>query len=236
MRGGIPIGDLGGGIFGAMGVLAALQARHVTGVGQHVDVSMLDAQISLLTYMATMHLMSGHIPGRIGNSHFVHVPYNTFRTSDGHVIIACIGDAFYERFLNVVPHPELMKPEYLKQPVRYAAREKIDAIINEELGKNTSAYWLDKLRAARIPCGPVNDFAQALSDPQIRSRDMVVEVPLPGGTSVPMPGIPMKFSDAPTPAFKEPPTLGRDTRTVLADLLGYDAAKIDALREGRAIQ
>src|SRR6185436_14630352 len=121
VRGGIPIGDLGGGIFGAMGVLAALQARHVTGVGQHVDVSMLDA----------------------------------------HIIIACIGDAFYERFLNVVPHPELMKPEYLKQPVRYAAREKIDAIINEELGKNTSAYWLDKLRAARIPCGPVNDFAQA---------------------------------------------------------------------------
>ena len=236
VRGGIPIGDLGGGILGAMGVLAALQARHVTGVGQHVDVSMLDAQISLLTYMATMHLMSGHIPGRIGNSHFVHVPYNTFRTSDGHVIIACIGDAFYERFLNVVPHPELMKPEYLKQPVRYAAREKIDAIINEELGKNTSAYWLDKLRAARIPCGPVNDFAQALSDPQIRARDMVVDVPLPGGTSVPMPGVPMKFSDAPTPAFNEPPTLGRDTRTVLADLLGYDAAKIDALREGRAIQ
>ena len=236
VRGGIPIGDLGGGIFGAMGVLAALQARHVTGVGQHVDVSMLDAQISLLTYMATMHLMSGHIPGRIGNSHFVHVPYNTFRTSDGHIIIACIGDAFYERFLNVVPHPELMKPEYLRQPARYAAREKIDAIINDELGKNTSAFWLDKLRAARIPCGPVNDFAQALSDPQIRARDMVVEVPMPGGTSVPMPGIPMKFSDAPTPAFHEPPTLGRDTRTVLAGLLGYDAAKIDALREGRAIQ
>ncbi len=80
VRGGIPIGDLGGGIFGAMGVLAALQARHTTGVGQHVDVSMLDAQISLLTYMATMYLMSGHVPGRIGNSHFVHVPYNTFAT------------------------------------------------------------------------------------------------------------------------------------------------------------
>jgi crotonobetainyl-CoA:carnitine CoA-transferase CaiB-like acyl-CoA transferase len=236
VRGGIPIGDLGGGIFGAMGVLAALQARHATGVGQHVDVSMLDAQISLLTYMATMYLMSGHVPGRIGNSHFVHVPYNTFATRDGHVIIACIGDAFYERFLKVVPHPELLRPEYLKQPVRYAAREKIDAIINDELGKNTSAYWLAKLREARIPCGPVNDFAQALSDPQIVARDMVVEVPLPGGTRVPMPGIPMKFSDAATPEFKTPPTLGRDTRSVLGELLGYDAAKIDSLREARAIQ
>jgi crotonobetainyl-CoA:carnitine CoA-transferase CaiB-like acyl-CoA transferase len=219
-----------------MGVLAALQARHVTGVGRHVDISMLDAQISLLTYMATMYLMSGHVPGRIGNSHFVHVPYNTFATRDGHVIIACIGDAFYERFLKVVPHPELMKPEYLKQPVRYAAREKIDAIINEELGTNTSAYWLAKLREARIPCGPVNDFAQALSDPQILARDMVVDVPLPDGTSVPMPGIPMKFSDVATPKFGVPPTLGRDTRSVLGELLGYDDAKIDSLRAARTVQ
>ena len=84
MRAGIPMGDLGGGIFGAMGVLAALQARERTGRGQHVDVSMLYAQISLLTYMATMHLMSGHVPGRIGNSHFVHVPYNVFTTQDSH--------------------------------------------------------------------------------------------------------------------------------------------------------
>jgi crotonobetainyl-CoA:carnitine CoA-transferase CaiB-like acyl-CoA transferase len=236
VRGGIPIGDLGGGIFGAMGVLAALQARHATGAGRHVDVSMLDVQISLLTYMATMHLMSGHIPGRIGNSHFVHVPYNTFQTSDGHIIIACIGDAFYERFLTVVDQPELRRPEYLKQPARYADRVKIDAIINEELGKDTSAHWLDRLRAARIPCGPVNDFAQALSDPQILARDMVVDVPLPGGTSVPQPGIPMKFSDVPTPAFRAPPTLGRDTREVLAELLGYDGAKIDALREARTIE
>ena len=236
VRGGIPMGDLGGGIFGAMGVLAALQALHTTGVGRHVDVSMLDVQISLLNYMATMHLMSGHVPGRIGNSHMVHVPYNTFETRDGYIIIACIGDAFFERFRNVLSRPELLRPEYLKQPARYADRERIDAIINEELGRNTSAYWLEKLRAARVPCGPVNDFAQALSDPQILARDMVVEVPLPGGTTVPMPGIPMKFSDSATPEFGAPPTLGRDTRSVLGELLGYDAAQIDALREANAIQ
>lgn len=235
VRGGIPIGDLGGGIFGAMGVLAALQARHTTGVGQHVDVSMLDAQISLLTYMATMYLMSGHVPSRIGNSHFVHVPYNTFRTRDGHIIIACIGDAFYERFVKVVPHPELLRPEYQKQPARYVDREKIDAIINAELGTNTSAYWLERLREARIPCGPVNDFAQALADPQIRARDMVVEVPLPGGTRVPMPGVPMKFSAGGTPSFSEPPPLGRDTDAVLGDLLGYAATRIAILRADNAV-
>lgn len=235
VRGGIPIGDLGGGIFGAMGVLAALQARHTTGVGQHVDVSMLDAQISLLTYMATMYLMSGHVPSRIGNSHFVHVPYNTFRTLDGHIIIACIGDAFYERFVKVVPHPELLRPEYQKQPARFVDREKIDAIINAELGTNTSAYWLERLREARIPCGPVNDFAQALADPQIRARDMVVEVPLPGGTSVSMPGVPMKFSAGGTPSFSEPPPLGRDTDAVLRDLLGYAATRIATLRADNAV-
>lgn len=236
MRAGIPIGDLGGGIFGAMGVLAALQARHASGVGQHVDVSMLDAQISLLTYMATMHLMSGHVPGRIGNSHFVHVPYNVFATKDSHIVIACIGDAFFEKFLAVVERPELRRPEYLKQPARYADRAFIEGVINEELAKNTSAYWLDRLRAARIPCGPVNDFEQALNDPQVLARDMVVDVQLHTGETVRMPGVPMKFSASPAPNFGTPPTLGKNTQSVLGEMLGYDASRIAALRETRAIQ
>lgn len=235
VRSGIPIGDLGGGIFGAMGVLAALQARERSGRGQHVDVSMLDAQISLLNYMATMYLMSGEVPGRIGNAHFVHVPYNTFHTQDGYIIIACIGDAFFERFLNVVPHPELMKPEYRRQPARFAARERIDAIINEELSKNTSEHWLRVLREARIPCGPVNDFAQALSDPQVVARDMVIDVPLHTGETVRMPGNPMKFSDSQDPAPAQPPRLGEHTDRVLGELLGYDRARIDALRASKAI-
>jgi crotonobetainyl-CoA:carnitine CoA-transferase CaiB-like acyl-CoA transferase len=235
VRSGIPIGDLGGGIFGAMGVLAALQARSQTGKGQHVDVSMLDAQISLLNYMATMYLMSGQVPGRIGNAHFVHVPYNTFHTSDGYIIIACIGDAFFERFLKVVPRPELMKPEYLKQPARFADRAYIDGIINDELSKNTSAHWLAVLREARIPCGPVNDFAQALADPQVVARDMVIEVPLHTGETVRMPGNPMKFSESVDPAPTQPPRLGEHTSSVLNEFLGYEQARIEALRASKAI-
>ncbi len=236
VRAGIPIGDLGGGIFGAMGVLAALQARERSGVGQHVDVSMLDAQISLLTYMATMHLMSGHVPERIGNSHFVHVPYNTFQTQDGHIVIACIGDAFFERFRKVVPRAELQKPEYLDQPARYADRLFIEGVIHEELVQHTSAYWLDKLSAARIPCGPVNDFAQALGDPQIVARDMVIDVALDGGGQVRMPGVPMKFSGSSAASFTAPPSLGRDTRAVLGDVLGYDAGRIAGLQRDKIIQ
>lgn len=235
IRSGIPIGDLGGGIFGAMGVLAALQARERTGEGQHIDVSMLDAQISMLNYMATMHLMSGLLPERIGNSHFVHVPYNTFRTSDGHIVIACIGDAFFERFISVIPLPGLLKPEYLKQPARYADREHIDRLINEELSTNTTEYWLELLRSARIPCGPVNDFSQALNSEQVQVRDMVVEVELNTGEKVRMPGNPMKFSASRQSAMTAPPELGRDTGSVLSDMLGYDAGRLETLRASKAI-
>jgi crotonobetainyl-CoA:carnitine CoA-transferase CaiB-like acyl-CoA transferase len=236
VRAGIPIGDLGGGIFGAIGVLAALQSRHTTGVGQHVDVSMLDAQISLLTYMATMHLMSGHVPERIGNSHFVHVPYNTFRTQDGHIVVACIGDAFFERFRAMLPLPELLDPKYAEQGVRYADREPIERAINAEFATNTCAYWLDKLRAARIPCGPVNDFSQALTDPQIVARDMVVDVKLDSGSQVRMPGVPMKFSGSRVTSFGAPPALGRDTQAVLTSMLGYDEERVAVLRRDKVVE
>ncbi|MES2974939.1 MAG: CoA transferase [Pseudomonadota bacterium] len=237
MRSGIPIGDLGGGVFGAIGVLAALAGREVTGKGQHVDISMLDVQVSLLNYMATMHLMSGHLPERIGNEHFVHVPYNTYPTQDGYIIVACIGDAFYERFLGVLDHPELHKPEYLKQPARLAAKEKIDAIVGEAFSHKPTAEWLRILRAARVPCGPVNDFAQALNDPQVQARDMVVEVPLPSGGSVRMPGNPVKLSDcAGTPdRFTAPPLLGAQSDSVLAGLLKYSPERIAQLRSAKAL-
>jgi len=235
VRSGIPIGDLSGGIFGAMGVLAALQARARDGHGQHVDVSMLDAQISLLNYMATMYLMSGQVPSRIGNSHFVHVPYNTFSTKDGFIVIACIGDAFFERFIEVIDRPELKNPAYLKQPARHADKTFIEAIINEELSQNSTQYWLDKLRAARIPCGPVNDFAQALTDPQVVARDMVVEVQLKSGVAVRMPGNPMKFSGAGPESFTSPPALGEHTEIVLKSLLGYDEARLTELRANGVI-
>lgn len=235
VRSGIPIGDLGGGIFGTIGVLAALAQREQSGRGQHVDVSMLDAQISMLNYMATMHLMSGIVPAAIGNSHFVHVPYNSFATSDGHIIVACIGDAFFERFVNVMDLPALRDPAYLQQPVRYAAKEKIEAAINEAMRTESTAYWLEKLRAARIPCGPVNNFEQALGDTQVQARDMVVEVTLASGKKVRMPGNPVKLSGAGQPGFTRPPDLGEHTNDVLSSLLGYSKDAIDQLQRSGAI-
>lgn len=235
-RSGIPIGDLGGGVFGAMGVLAALVERDQTGRGQHVDISMLDAQISLLNYMATMHLLSGHVPEGIGNGHFVHVPYNSYPTADGHVIIACIGDPFFERFVDFIDLPALRKPEYRQQPVRLAAKAEIDALVSAALRQRPTAHWLERLREARIPCGPVNNFEQALNDAQVLARDMVVEVPLKSGARVRMPGNPIKLSGAdPGRAFTRPPELGENTRQVLGEFVGYDADRLEALRAEGAI-
>ncbi|CAG4906780.1 Acetyl-CoA:oxalate CoA-transferase [Paraburkholderia saeva] len=234
-RSGIPIGDLGGGIFGSMGVLAALLERDRTGLGQHVDVSMLDVQISMLNYMATMYFMSGDVPQGIGNGHFVHVPYNSYPTSDGHIIIACIGDPFFERFVECIDLPALCKTEYLQQPARFAARAEIDAIVSEAMRAHSTAYWLERLNAARIPCGPVNSFAQALQDPQVLARDMVVEVPLPDGESLRMPGNPIKLSSAEPRIYGRPPQLGEQTAAVLGDWLSYPENKIEQLRAAGAI-
>ena len=234
-RSGIPIGDLGGGIFGAMGVLAALAERERSGVGQHVDISMLDAQISLLNYMATMHLLSGHVPGGIGNGHFVHVPYNSYPTSDGHVIVACIGDPFFERFVEFIDLPALRDPEYRKQPVRYAAKDRIDALIADAFRQHSTAHWLERLREARIPCGPVNNFAQALGDSQVQAREMVVPVQLKTGETVRMPGNPIKLSNAEARTYTCPPALGENTDQVLTQLLGYPADKLATLKQAGAV-
>jgi len=235
MRAGIPIGDLGGGIFGAMGVLAALAERERSGKGQHVDVSMLDVQISLLNYMATMCLMSGHVPKPMGNGHFVHVPYNCYATQDGHIIVACIGDAFFQRFVEFIKIDALGQPEYQQQPARYAAKAEIDALVQEKLKTQPSSYWLDGMRRARIPCGPVNNLQQALADAQVQARNMVVEVQMPDGERLQMPGNPVKLSGAVPRDCTAPPALGAHTQEVLEQTLGYSAQQLERLRAQGAI-
>lgn len=234
-RSGIPIGDLGGGAFGALGVLSALVERERSGKGQHIDISMLDVQVSLLNYMATMFFMSGHVPEGIGNGHFVHVPYNCYPTADGHVIVACIGDAFFERFAECMELPELRRPTYRRQPGRYAAKAEIDEMVARVLRTRSTDHWVERLQRARIPCGPVNDFKRALEDPQILAREMVVEMRLASGETLRMPGNPIKRSGTPFTTFSPPPSLGRDTDQVLAEVAGYTLEELRALRHRGAI-
>lgn len=221
MRAGIPIGDLGGGMFAVMGIQAAIISRNETGTGQHVDISMLDCQISMLNYMATMHTMSGIIPEPIGNSHFVHMPYDTFLTKDYPIVIAAVGDQFWQRLLKIFKDPELKNPVYEKAFERQKDKEKIAAIMQKELSEETSQHWLHELEKESVPCARVNNLKQAINDEQIQYRKMVVDVPHPEGGSVKLPGNPIKLSSITDEQFTSPPLLGEHTKEILEDWLDF---------------
>jgi len=230
VRAGIPIGDLGGGMFGVMGVLAALYERERSGVGQHVDISMLDCQISMLNYMATMHFLSGENPYPIGNSHFVHVPYNTFSCSDGFIVIAVITDNFWQNLKEVLNCPEFEDAKYDTQPGRWQDRDMINNKLNQLLSAEPCAHWLALFEAKRIPCAPVNNFNQALSDSQVLHRNMVIDLKHPNGGSTKGPGNPIKLSRSADEVFSAAPLLGQDTDQVLQELLDLSSQEIAQMR------
>lgn len=235
VRSGIPIGDMGGGVFSAFGILAALVNRANTGKGQKVDVSMLDVQVSLLNYMATMYFLSGEVPGPIGNEHFVHVPYGSFKTKDIYIILALVGDNFWKPLVEILGVEELKAPKYDKRDGRWKDKEKIEAIISKTLVTRPGDEWLKLFAEKGIPSGPINTFDRALADPQMLHRNMVVEVGHPLGGSVKQPGNPIKMSAMPEETFSPPPLLGQHTHQVLEELLGYPKEKIEELEREKVI-
>jgi crotonobetainyl-CoA:carnitine CoA-transferase CaiB-like acyl-CoA transferase len=234
-RSGVPIADLGGSLYGMVGVLTALYERERSGQGQHVDISMLDGQVSMLSYMATMYFLSGEDPKPIGNSHFVHVPYNSFNTQDGSIVIAIIFDNFWTGLLDVLECDELRKAEYDHQPGRLANKTLIETKVAEIFVTNTSAYWLEKLEAERIPCAPVNTFSQALSDSQVLHRNMVVDISHPNGKTTKAPGNPVKLSRSNQEDFTPAPLLGQHTDAVLSELLDLGEDELAAMRANNII-
>lgn len=235
LRSGVPIADLGGSLYGMVGVLTALYERERSGKGQHVDISMLDGQVSMLSYMATMYFLSGEDPQPIGNSHFVHVPYNSFNTQDGSIVIAIIFDNFWTGLLDVLECDELRKPEYDHQPGRLANKTLIENKVAEIFITNTSGYWLEKLEAERIPCAPVNTFSQALNDSQVLHRNMVVDISHPNGKTTKAPGNPVKLSRSNQEDFTPAPLLGQHTDAVLSELLDLGEDELAAMRANNII-
>ena len=235
-RAGIPIGDLGSGLYGVIGILSALLSREKTNKGQHIDMSLLDVQISLLTYMATMQTLSGIDPKPIGNAHFVHVPYNSFTTKDGFVVIAVITDAFWEALLDVVNTESLRDPRFSKSIDRLKNQQFIESELNKILSTQTSDYWIKALNKAKVPCGPINTFSQALSDEQIIYRNMMVEVEHPDGGKVKMPGNPIKLSYTDEDSYTPPPHLGAHTKEILKEWGKFDDNAIQELIERNIIQ
>ncbi len=234
-RAGIPIGDLGSGLFSVIGMLSALLSREKTGKGQHLDLSLLDVQISLLTYMATMQTLSGVNPEPIGNAHFVHVPYNSFTTQNGFVVIAVITDAFWQELLNIVDIDNLRKEEFKSSTGRLQNQKFIESELNKKLSTETSEHWINALNSAKVPCAPINSFSQALSDEQVIHRNMVVEVEHPDGGKVKMPGNPIKLSYTDEDSFSPPPHLGQHTKETLIEWCNYSESEIEELIKKKVI-
>ena len=235
-RAGIPIGDLGSGLYSVVGILSALYSREKTQKGQHIDLSLLDVQISLLTYMATMQTLSGIDPEPIGNAHFVHVPYNSFTTSDGFVVIAVITDEFWKSLKSVVNVGSLDDSKFDSSIDRLKNQAFIENELNKVLSTQTSDHWIDKLNKAKVPCAPINKFSDALNDEQVKHRNMIVEVEHPDGGFVKMPGNPVKMSYTNEESYSSPPHLGTDTREILKNWSKYEDDKIESLENEKIIQ
>ena len=235
-RAGIPIGDLGSGLYSVIGILSALYSREKTQKGQHIDLSLLDVQISLLTYMATMQTLSGIDPEPIGNAHFVHVPYNSFTTSDGFVVIAVITDEFWQSLKSVVNVGSLNDSRFDSSIDRLNNQAFIENELNKVLSTQTSDHWIDKLNKAKVPCAPINKFSDALNDEQVKHRNMIVEVEHPDGGFVKMPGNPVKMSYTNEESYSSPPHLGTDTREILKNWSKYEDDKIESLENEKIIQ
>ena len=234
-RAGIPIADMNASLMGVIGILSALVSRGQTGRGQHVDIAMLDAQISTLNYAATIFFMSGQVPTRIGNAHINHVPYDVYSCQDGHIILAVATDEFWRNLMEIVDLPDIDTEENRGRTGRQKNREQIDQELNRLFLTQRKDYWIEKLRAARIPCAPVYDFNEAFKNPQVMARNMVVEVDCPNGDRVRMPGNPIKLSETYSDSFTSSPLLGQHNNEIFVDLLEKSESEITVLSKEGAI-
>ena len=231
---GAPIADLSTGLFAMIGILTSLRNRDNSGEGEQVDISMLDCQVSLLNYMATMHLISGKDPEPIGNKHVLHTPFNTYKTTDGFITISVVHETFWPNLIKALDLSSLDIEKYKTVSGRFKDRDKIDQILGDILINKSTQHWLDLLQENRVPCGPVNKFSEALNDPDLIKRDMIVEVEQPSGTKVKMPGNPIKLSNS-VAEYTSAPTLGEHSSEILEDWLGMTEDQISELKEENII-
>jgi crotonobetainyl-CoA:carnitine CoA-transferase CaiB-like acyl-CoA transferase len=236
MRAGVPVADIITGMYASIAICAALAHRAESGVGQHLDLALLDSQIALLAYQNTNYFATGRPPGRIGNLHPNIVPYQPFRAADGEVIIACGNDNLYRKFCEAAGCPELASDaRFATNGKRVENRTELTRLLGEIFAKRTKKEWVELLEAAGVPNGPINDIAQVFDEPQVRARGVRVELDHQVAGKLPTVASPMRFSGTPLAYEQAPPVLGQHTEEVLRGLLGKSAAQIAALRAEGAI-
>jgi formyl-CoA transferase len=235
-RVGVPIVDITTGMFATVAVLAALRARDQTGAGQLLDISLLDTQAALLTNVASNYLVGGAEPRRLGNAHPNITPYEAFRARDRWFVLGAATERQWALLCEAIGRPELKDDaRFATNEVRIANREALIALLSAVLSTRDADAWLTDLRAAGLPCAPINAVPDVFEHPQRGARGLTLPVDHPTIGALQLPGFPYKLSQTPAEVRQPPPLLGQHTDQVLTELLDYSSADVAALRERGAI-
>ncbi|HEX7682933.1 MAG TPA: CaiB/BaiF CoA-transferase family protein [Trinickia sp.] len=230
-KAGVAIADLMTGMYATVAVLAALAHRDRTGEGQAIDMALLDVQVAMLANMGSNYLASGKAPQRWGNAHQNIVPYQAFQTCDGWIVVAVGNDGQFRKFVEAGARPELADDiRFATNPERVRHRDVLVPIVADMVKTRGKREWIAALEAAGVPCGPINDVGEVFGNEQVHARGMRVDVPHPSGATASLVRNPIRMSATPPEVRSAPPTLGEHTDAVLRELLGYDEARIAALR------
>ncbi len=233
---GVPIADQFAGLYACIGILAALRYRERTGIGQQIDISLLDANVAWLANQGMNYLATGENPQRLGNQHPNIAPYQVFETADGAIMLTIGNDPTFMRFCNNFGLEHLtVDPHYASNAARVAHRAALAGHLTPLFKQHGKAWWAEQLQAHNIGYGPINQLAELFADPQVQARGDVIEMTHPSGAVMKLLANPVRLSETPASYRLAPPTLGEHTNTVLQDWLTLDAAEIERLRSAKII-
>ncbi|EJO29301.1 CaiB/BaiF CoA transferase family protein [Achromobacter marplatensis] len=234
-KAGVAVTDIVTGMYATVAILAALQERHRSGLGQHLDIALLDSHVALLANQNSNYFNSGVAPTRAGNAHQNVVPYQVFAASDGHLIVATGNESQYRAYCRAIGAPELGDdPRFATNRLRVTNRETLIGILTAIMLEGRRDDWIAKLEAVGVPCGPINNIAQAFAHPQAQARQLRRDLPHPAGGTAPVTASPLRFSASPVVYRRAPPMLGEHTEEVLRDVLGKSADAIAAFKKCNA--
>jgi len=232
---GVAVADLFTGMYACTSILAALRHRDLTGVGQAIDMALLDTQVAMLANLGANYLTTGVAPQRMGNAHQNIVPYQVFEVADGHMILAVGNDGQFAKFCEVAGAPHLAQdPRFSRNAERVRHRTTLVPMLAALMKARTRSDWLASLEAAKVPSGPINDLADVFADPHVKAREMTVQLPHPLAGHVNLVASPMKFSGTPVQYRLPPPLLGEHTAEVLQEF-GIGEAELAALQQAGAV-
>lgn len=233
----IAVTDVLTGLNAAIAILAAVESRHATGVGQHVDIALLDTVVNFGANQIASFFATGQIPRRWGNEHPNLTPYQSFATADGHIIVGCGNDSQYRKFCAVIGRDDLVaEPRYQTMEGRNINRRALQRELDETMRQQTTAYWLEHLADSGVPYGPINNYKQVFEHPQVVHRELRVDMQHARGGTVGTVRNPIRLSDTPVEYRIAPPLRGQHTFEILAEVLGRDTEAISALQGAGVVE